>query len=81
MLPYFFILGAFIGGMALAIDTTAGERERQSLEPLFVNPVSRSTILFGKLGRDERVRADQRAARHRRVLAGRPRSCRPRSSA
>src|SRR5262249_22252822 len=29
MLPYFFILGAFIGGMALAIDTTAGERERQ----------------------------------------------------
>ncbi len=42
MLPYFFILGAFIGGMALAIDTTAGERERQSLEPLFVNPVSRS---------------------------------------
>ena len=49
MLPYFFILGAFIGGMALAIDTTAGERERQSLEPLLVNPVSRSTILSGKL--------------------------------
>jgi sodium transport system permease protein len=49
MLPYFFILGAFIGGMALAIDTTAGERERQSLEPLLVNPVSRSTILVGKL--------------------------------
>jgi len=50
MLPYFFILGAFIGGMALAIDTTAGERERQSLEPLLVNPVSRSRILIGKLG-------------------------------
>jgi sodium transport system permease protein len=49
MLPYFFILGAFIGGMALAIDTTAGERERQSLEPLLVNPVSRATILVGKL--------------------------------
>lgn len=49
MLPYFFILGAFIGGMALAIDTTAGERERQSLEPLFVNPVSRSQLLIGKL--------------------------------
>ena len=49
MLPYFFILGAFIGGMALAIDTTAGERERQSLEPLLVNPVSRATILIGKL--------------------------------
>ena len=50
MLPYFFILGAFIGGMALAIDTTAGERERQSLEPLFANPVARSRILLGKLG-------------------------------
>ena len=50
MLPYFFILGVFIGGMALAIDTTAGERERQSLEPLLVNPVSRGRILIGKLG-------------------------------
>ncbi|HMM67264.1 MAG TPA: ABC transporter permease [Dokdonella sp.] len=50
MLPYFFILGAFVGGMALAIDTTAGERERQSLEPLFANPVARSKILLGKLG-------------------------------
>jgi sodium transport system permease protein len=50
MLPYFFILGGFIGGMALAIDTTAGERERQSLEPLFANPVPRWQILVGKLG-------------------------------
>jgi len=49
MLPYFFILGGFIGGMALAIDTTAGERERQSLEPLFANPVPRAQILLGKL--------------------------------
>ena len=49
MLPYFFILGGFIGGMALAIDTTAGERERQSLEPLLANPVPRWQILVGKL--------------------------------
>ena len=49
MLPYFFILGAFIGGMALAIDTTAGERERQSLEPLLANPVPRGQILADKL--------------------------------
>jgi sodium transport system permease protein len=49
MLPYFFILGGFIGGMALAIDTTAGERERQSLEPLLANPVPRWQILAGKL--------------------------------
>lgn len=49
ILPYFFILGALIGGMALAIDTTAGERERQSLEPLLANPVPRSRVLAGKL--------------------------------
>jgi sodium transport system permease protein len=50
MLPYFFVIGIFVGGMALAIDTTAGERERQSLEPLFANPVPRWQILLGKLG-------------------------------
>jgi sodium transport system permease protein len=50
MLPYFFIFGSFVGGMALAIDTTAGERERQSLEPLFANPVPRWQLLVGKLG-------------------------------
>ncbi|MDC8013299.1 ABC transporter permease [Tahibacter soli] len=49
MLPYFLILSSFMGGMYLAIDTTAGERERQSLEPLFANPVTRSAILTGKL--------------------------------
>ena len=50
MLPYFFVLTVFMGGMYLAIDLTAGERERQSLEPLFANPVPRWKILMGKLG-------------------------------
>lgn len=49
ILPYFFVLTVFLGGMYLAIDTTAGERERQSLEPLLANPVSRGAILSGKL--------------------------------
>ena len=49
MLPYFFVITLFMGGMYLAIDLTAGERERQSLEPLFANPVARWKILFGKL--------------------------------
>jgi sodium transport system permease protein len=49
MMPYLFIMSLFIGGMYLAIDTTAGERERQSLEPLFANPVSRTYILLGKV--------------------------------
>lgn len=48
-LPYFIVLTAFLGGMYLAIDTTAGERERQSLEPLLANPVPRSSVLLGKL--------------------------------
>jgi sodium transport system permease protein len=49
MLPYFFVITIFMGGMYLAIDLTAGERERQSLEPLFANPVARWKILSGKL--------------------------------
>ena len=49
ILPYFFVLTVFLGGMYLAIDLTAGERERQSLEPLFVNPVARWRILLGKI--------------------------------
>jgi len=49
-LPYLLILGAFLGGMYLAIDTTAGERERQSLEPLLASPASRAQIVLGKLG-------------------------------
>jgi sodium transport system permease protein len=48
-LPYFIVVTAFLGGMYLAIDTTAGERERQSLEPLLANPVPRSSVLLGKL--------------------------------
>jgi sodium transport system permease protein len=50
ILPYFFVIAVYIGGMYLAIDLTAGERERQSLEPLFANPVARWRILAGKLG-------------------------------
>ena len=48
MLPLFLIMVAFVGGMNVAIDTTAGERERQSLEPLLVNPVSRTALITGK---------------------------------
>src|SRR5690242_13761363 len=50
VLPYFFVLTVFMGGMYLSIDLTAGERERHSLEPLFVNPVARWRILLGKIG-------------------------------
>ena len=49
-LPYFLVLALFTGGMAVAIDASAGERERQSLEPLLLNPVPRSAVVLGKLG-------------------------------
>jgi len=47
-LPMFLVLAAFVGGMQIAIDTTAGERERGSLEPLLVNPAPRLAIVAGK---------------------------------
>jgi sodium transport system permease protein len=48
-LPYLLILSAFIGGAYLIIDTTAGERERQSLEPLLATPAQRGAIVSGKI--------------------------------
>jgi len=49
MLPYFVIFGIFLGGMYVIIDTTAGERERGSLEPLLINPAARWEFVAGKL--------------------------------
>jgi sodium transport system permease protein len=47
-IPMFILLAAFVGGMQIATDSTAGERERGSLEPLLVNPASRGAIVAGK---------------------------------
>ncbi len=49
-LPYLILLVAFMGGFYLAIDTTAGEREHGSLEPLLTQPVARSQLVLGKIG-------------------------------
>ncbi len=49
MLSYFFIFALLTGGMNLAIDATAGERERGSLEPLLCLPVSRDELIVGKI--------------------------------
>lgn len=48
MAPYLILVSLFVGGMYLAIDSTAGERERGSLEPLLINPVERSELVIGK---------------------------------
>ena len=42
------LMAAFFGGAGVAIDTTAGERERSSLEPLLVHPLSSTEIMGGK---------------------------------
>jgi sodium transport system permease protein len=49
MLSYFFLFALLTGGMNLAIDATAGERERGSLEPLLSLPVERDQLIFGKI--------------------------------
>lgn len=48
-LPYLLVLVIFMGGFYLAIDTTAGEREHGSLEPLLSQPISRRSLVLGKL--------------------------------
>ena len=48
VVPIFVIMATFIGGMHVAIDSTAGERERGSMEPLLLNPVPTMTLVTGK---------------------------------
>lgn len=48
LLPFLLIVAMVMGGFYLAIDTTAGERERQSLEPLLSLPVARYKLVLGK---------------------------------
>ncbi len=50
MIPPFVIFTIFVGGVYLALDTTSGERERGSLEPLLVNPLARWEFMLGKAG-------------------------------
>src|SRR5580700_4756943 len=48
-LSYLMLLTMLMGGMYLAIDATAGERERGSLEPLLTVPVRREHLIYGKM--------------------------------
>ena len=48
LIPMFALLSPLLGGMAVAIDSTAGERERGSLEPLLASPVPVARIVMGK---------------------------------
>jgi sodium transport system permease protein len=48
LVPWLALLGSVAGAISVAIDVTAGERERGSLEPLLMNPVSTSAVVLGK---------------------------------
>ena len=48
MIPFITLIVCVTGCTAIAIDMTAGERERGSLEPLLMNPVSRMALVTGK---------------------------------
>ncbi|HLW13064.1 MAG TPA: ABC transporter permease [Casimicrobiaceae bacterium] len=48
LVAYYGLFASVMGGMAVALDTTAGERERQSLEPLLMTPARPVEIVIGK---------------------------------
>ncbi|HKF01645.1 MAG TPA: ABC transporter permease subunit [Candidatus Sulfotelmatobacter sp.] len=48
MMAVFTLVSAFVGGMNVAMDTVAGERERRSLLPLLLTAVPREAIMLGK---------------------------------
>lgn len=48
ILPLFLVLWAAVGGSQTAIDTSAGEKERGTLESLLVTPPKRSSLVVGK---------------------------------
>jgi sodium transport system permease protein len=50
LVPFFVLMAVLYGALNAALDTTAGERERGSLEPLLMNPTSRLALVLGKWG-------------------------------
>lgn len=50
LLPFFILMAVVYGALSAALDTTAGERERGSLEPLLMAPLPRAALVLGKWG-------------------------------
>lgn len=48
LLPMFLVIFSIVGGMYIAIDVSAGEKERKTLEALLYAPVSRMKLVAGK---------------------------------
>lgn len=49
MLPFLLLMGALVGAGMLAVDLTAGERERHSIESLLTTAASRESVMLGKI--------------------------------
>jgi sodium transport system permease protein len=49
LLPLFIVMYSMMGGMYAAMDLSAGEKERSTLEALLLSPASRLQITLGKL--------------------------------
>ena len=48
LVPFFMLMAVLYGALHAALDTTAGERERGSLEPLLMTPVPPLALVLGK---------------------------------
>ena len=48
-LPYILITMCLTGGLSAALDSSAGERERKTLESLLLTPAPRTQVLAGKI--------------------------------
>jgi len=48
LVPYFIILLCLVGAMYPAMDLTAGEKERGTIETILCSPVSRTHLVLGK---------------------------------
>lgn len=48
MLPFFVMMAVLYGALNAALDSTAGERERGSLEPLVMTPAQSMALVLGK---------------------------------
>ncbi len=48
IVPWMVMMAVLFGSLTVALDTTAGERERASLEPLLTNPITPFSLVLGK---------------------------------
>lgn len=48
LMSFYALFAGLMGAIAAALDVTAGERERQTLEPLLTTPVSTAELAIGK---------------------------------